>query len=66
MMSLFTCSDEAFLKVIRACAEHYNEDGWDIMFDGATDEEVLEDRSEAIQSVVALMESLYDEEVSVV
>ena len=66
MMSLLRCSDEAFLRLVRACADHYREDGWEIMFDEATDEEVLEDRMEAIQCVVAYMESLYNEEIAVV
>jgi hypothetical protein len=63
MMSLLECSDEAFIKIINQCA---GDEGWEIMFGDATPEEVLQDRVEAIECVVAYMESLYDMDVAVV
>lgn len=66
MISLLECSDGAFIRIIRACADSFGGDGWEVMFDDATDEDVLQDRAEAIQCMVALMESNYDMDVAVV
>jgi hypothetical protein len=63
MTSLLTCSDDAFMRIINRCA---GEDGWEIMFGDATSKEVLEDRAEAINNLVAYMESLYDMDVEAV
>lgn len=53
------CSDEAFLELVRAAADHYGIGGWEIMFgEGAEDKDVLEDKVGAMQSVVALMEAM--------
>jgi hypothetical protein len=48
------------LELIKAAAEHYDQgDGWDMMFgEGTSSEEVLCDPVGAMQSAVALMDSM--------
>jgi hypothetical protein len=63
MLRLLQCSDEAFLKIVYACAKYYNPTiniGLSMMFgDGTTDKDILEDRIESIYNIIALMESIY-------
>ena len=55
----FKCSDEAFLELVKAGADHFGDDGWEVMFgDGTSEEEVMSDPVGAMQCVVAAMEAL--------
>ena len=59
MDCLMRCSDEAFLKVVHTFFEG-NEGSESFMdFEDCSDDELLSDRVEVVQSIVAYAESLY-------
>ena len=66
MMRLLECSDDAFLKLIRGAVCYYDEEAWDMLFDGATDDDILQDRLYAFHCTIGYMESMYDMDVEAV